>query len=114
VPDFSHGFANRHGAMVGRSAITRIMTGGNPTLYGRHINQWSNEMTNSVNIEKTAWEKIIVASAASKHPIDDDTLRDLAAQRGDNPDAVVEQHREFREMFEKKAEDNSGPMPFIL
>lgn len=71
-------------------------------------------MPKPVNIEQKAWEKIIIASAGSTQPIDNDTLRDLAAQRGDNPDAVIDRHREFRADFKKKADDDAQPMPFIL
>lgn len=68
-------------------------------------------MSEPVNIDKKAWEKIIMGSAGSTHPIDDDTLRDLASQRGDDPNLTVQRHREFRDMLKKKADDEGGPMP---
>jgi len=68
-------------------------------------------MTKPVNIDKDSWGKILTASAGSSHPIDDDTLRDLAQQRGDDPSATVQVHRQMRADLKKKADDTGGPMP---
>lgn len=68
----------------------------------------------SVNLDKKTWEKIIMASAGSTQPIDDDTLREMAAQRGDDPDELVARHREFRDILAKKAKDDDGPMPIVV
>lgn len=71
-------------------------------------------MSNPVEISKRAWNQIIQASAASTAPISEDVLRELAAARGDDPDATVVAHADLLSAFEAQRRDDQGPMPVIV
>lgn len=62
-------------------------------------------------LSKRAFGQVIIASSQSDSPIDDDVLREIAAERDDDPDALVAQHRQFREEWERRKRDGDAPMP---
>ena len=64
-----------------------------------------------MSLSKRAFGQIIMASAASDSPIDDEVLQEIAIERGDNPDKVVDFHRSQRERHIANKNATGGPMP---
>lgn len=65
-------------------------------------------------LSKLAFNRIIVASAYSESPLDEEVLREIAADRGDDPDVIIQRHQEIRDGWESEKRDRSGPMPIIV
>ncbi len=58
--------------------------------------------------------KVITQSAKSDDPLDDDQIRELAEDWGDDPDLLVQRHREIRDILRDRGKDDDGPMPMVF
>ena len=44
-----------------------------------------------------ALNRIIIASAYSESPLDEEVLREIVAERNDDPDIIIERHQAIRD-----------------
>ncbi len=67
-----------------------------------------------MRLSKRAFSRIIMASARSASPLDDEILREIAEEHGDDPELLIERHKEFRELWIEEMADKSGPTPIVF
>lgn len=67
-----------------------------------------------MSLSKRVFGQIITASAHSDSPIDEEVLREIAEEKGADPDSLIERHREMRKDWEDHKGDKSEPMPVII
>jgi hypothetical protein len=65
-------------------------------------------------LSKRAFGQIIAASAQSESPIEDEVLREIAEERGSDPDALIKQHNVMRDEWKLKKSQQAQPMPLII
>lgn len=65
-------------------------------------------------LSKVAFGQMVMASAHSDSPIDDENLREIAESQDNDPDLLVAGHGEMRKDWQRKKISSSGPMPSII
>ena len=65
-------------------------------------------------LSKQAFGQMLRASAHSDWPMDEEVLREIAEERGDDSNRVIEIHREERAFYLKKQADEAEPTPLIV